>query len=179
MENIVIVCTGNICRSPVGEAAFASYLPDRFHISSAGTHALVGRHATPEAVQFVQRENGVALNHTAQQLTSKLVEDADMIVAMTLEHRAWIAREAPRAVRRAFTLKELDALLRSLSPSQGFASLRELALAASRLRPRLAAVDVELDIADPYGGPPEGYETSFSEVLHYSRRATSTIRRCL
>lgn len=170
-----MVCTGNICRSPVGEAAFSSYLTGRFKLTSAGTHALVGHQATTEAVQFVQRENGVALRHTAQQLTPELTEEADLIVTMTSEHRGWVAREAPHAVRRTFTLKELDALLAFLRTDQNFMSLRELALSTSRLRSRLATQDLELGIADPYGGAPHEYESSFNEVLHFSRRVTSVI----
>ena len=175
MSTIMVVCTGNICRSPVGKAALTSHLPENVTVTSAGTHAAVGRPAAPETSEFVARELGIKLDHAAQQLTRQQAEAADLVITMTTEQRAWVARTAPRAVRRTYTLKELHLLLNALPPESPFTSLKELAQAVSRLRPRLAQVLTGVDIADPYGGPPEGYETAFAEVLHSSRRVAHEI----
>lgn len=175
MSSIIVVCTGNICRSPVGEWILKHALSDGFSVSSAGTHAMSGHAATDEAIKFVRSSVGGSLDHSAQQLTRDLAESFDLVIAMSSEHRAWIAREAPRVVRRTFTLKELALLLGELPGDARFDSLRALALAVSRLRPRLAGSGVDLDIADPYGGPAEGYDYSFREVLDASGRVASEI----
>ena len=175
MASLIVVCTGNICRSPVGEGVLRHFLAGTVEVTSAGTHAMSGHPAAPEAIEFVGRTIEQDLDHTARQLTRDQSESADLVIAMTAEHRAWIARSAPRAVRRTFTLKELDQLLGMLPADASFATLKELTLAVSRLRPRLAATATYLDIADPYGGPPEGYESSFGEVLDSSRRVAEAI----
>lgn len=175
MSSILVVCTGNICRSPVGEVVLRAQLPEEVQVSSAGTHAVVGAPAEPEVHDFLRREVGLEAHHTARQLTKDMAEAADLILTMSGEHRAWIARNAPRVVRRTFTLKEFRALLEALPPASQFGSLKELSLAAARLRPRLAGDGAELDIADPYGGPPEGYASSFSEVLDFSRRSAAQL----
>lgn len=175
MASTIVVCTGNICRSPVGEVVLRQLLTGDMEVTSAGTHAMSGHAAAPEAIEFVGRVIDQDLDHTAQQLTRARAESADLLIAMTAEHRAWIARNAPRAVRRTYTLKELDLLLRMLPEDASYSSLKDLTLAVSRLRPRLAAAATDLDIADPYGGPPERYEQSFREVHHSSRRVAGEI----
>ena len=56
--NILVVCTGNICRSPMAEGMLKKNLPERLSgrvaISSAGTHALHGNMAQPHAIQVMQ-----------------------------------------------------------------------------------------------------------------------------
>lgn len=173
--SILFVCTGNICRSPVGEAALRSLLPGTVTISSAGTHAAVGRPAAPETETFLSRELGIKIGHAGQQLSKQQAEAADLIITMTAEHRAWVARTAPRVVRRAFTLRELEQTLAYVPEEQRFDTLREFALAASRLRARIANNGDALDIADPYGGPPEGYEASFQEVLSSTRQVADAL----
>lgn len=160
-----MVCTGNICRSPVGEAVLRQSLPDRFRISSAGTQAVVGAPAAPEAVRFVRQEVDVALDHVGRQLSTEQVEDADLVLTMTLEQRAWVARLSPRAVRRTFTLRELALVLGhpGLTASRG--TLRDLALEASMFRFQAGVEAAELDIEDPYGRSPRDYEQAFREVL--------------
>lgn len=174
--SILIVCTGNVCRSPVGEVALRALLPESFDLSSAGTHAMVGSAAAPETLEFVARELDTKLDFTARQLTREMAEAADLIISMTVEQRAWIARTAPRTVRRTFTLKEIEKISFDMPPNQAPLSFRELAVASSRLRGRLAAEGTDLDIEDPYGGPPGAYEESFQQVLNSSRELAASIR---
>ena len=179
MPSIIVVCTGNICRSPVGEAALSYLLPKGIEVTSAGTRAVMDARAKPEAQHFLQRELAIAKDHHARQMSRELAESSDLIITMTTEHRSWIARTAPRTVRRTFTLKELDLLLSGLPEKITFGSLKEVGMTASRLRPRLAQDGAKLDIADPYGGPSEGYESSFSEILNSSRRIAHAISQRL
>lgn len=97
---VVFVCTGNICRSPMAEA-MARHLErrhgDRVAFSSAGTHAVVGNAATPQAVAAVG-ELGIALRwHRARQLTPEVVAGADLLVALHPQHVEHIRRSFPDA----------------------------------------------------------------------------------
>lgn len=174
--SILVVCTGNICRSPVGEAILHDALQDAgIDVTSAGTHAPAGRAAAPETVEFVSRHLNQELDHVARQLDRATSEAADLILTMTQEHRSWVAKLAPRTVRRVYTLIELEKVLALLPAEQRFGTVRELAMAASRLRARAGADDVSRDIADPYGGPAEGYEESFRQVQRSSQQVAMRI----
>ncbi|ABI56152.1 low molecular weight protein-tyrosine-phosphatase [Alkalilimnicola ehrlichii MLHE-1] len=93
----LVVCTGNICRSPMGEA----YLRDRlgaggeFLIGSAGTGALVGYPADDHAITAMQ-EKGLDISaHRAQQLTLALARNYDLLLVMDDGHREWIEKNHP------------------------------------------------------------------------------------
>ena len=80
-ENVLVVCVGNICRSPTGERLLQAALPGK-HISSAGVAALVG-HAADEVASGVATDNGLSLaGHSARQLTRALCQQADLILVM-------------------------------------------------------------------------------------------------
>ncbi|MBD3680042.1 MAG: low molecular weight phosphotyrosine protein phosphatase [Rhodobacteraceae bacterium] len=94
-QSILVVCIGNICRSPVGERLLDSHLPGR-NITSAGLGALAGRPADPLATK-VAGENGVSLRgHRARQFTSDIAHEADLVLAMESGHRRDIIRRAPQ-----------------------------------------------------------------------------------
>ena len=87
---VLFVCTGNICRSPMAEAMARAMLKERGRadivVSSAGTSASVGSPAS-EGAYLVGIEKGFDLSaHLASQLTEELVEDADLILAMSVHH---------------------------------------------------------------------------------------------
>lgn len=176
MESILVVCTGNICRSPVGAAALRAVLPEsQYAVSSAGTHAAIDRPAAREADVFLQRELGVTLDHAGRQLSKEQAETSDLIITMTAEHRAWVARAAPRVVQRSFTLLELEGIVSLLPSDARYASLGDFAKSASRLRARAKPRGDSLDIPDPYGGPSEGYEESFTTVLASVRLVAAAV----
>jgi protein-tyrosine phosphatase len=96
IARVLVVCEGNICRSPLACAMLAKGLP-AIHFSSAGTHALVGEGADPYMIE-VARERGVSLDgHIATALSEDLVRAADLILTMTKRQReeielAWSLR---------------------------------------------------------------------------------------
>ncbi len=176
MSSLLVVCTGNICRSPVGEAAFAALLEGGdIAVSSAGTRAVVDAAAEPEVQEFLRRELDRIIEHRARQLTEDLANSAGLIVTMTENQRAWVARTAPRTVRRIFTAKELALLVAELTPGTEYADVKTFALAVSRLRARARDAEGSLDIDDPYRGTPQQYEESFKAVLAATSRIADAI----
>ncbi|MBC7005671.1 low molecular weight phosphotyrosine protein phosphatase [Photobacterium sp. BZF1] len=99
-NRILVVCVGNICRSPMGEALLKQMLPNK-QISSAGlateASGLTGQPADVTANE-VAASHGVELNsHHAQQLTAQLCQEYDLILVMEPEHINAVAKLSPDA----------------------------------------------------------------------------------
>jgi protein-tyrosine phosphatase len=95
VKKVLVVCVGNICRSPVGERILQAALPDTT-VSSAGISALVG-HAADETASKVAATNGVSLDgHVSRQLTLDLGADQDLILVMEAGHKHEISRRFPQ-----------------------------------------------------------------------------------
>ncbi|GHA39054.1 protein tyrosine phosphatase [Photobacterium aphoticum] len=95
-NKILVVCVGNICRSPSGEYLLKHHLPHK-HIASAGVGALVGKPADKMAAMVAQ-EHGISLDgHVAQQLTSELCKEYDLILVMEKGHIEAVTGIAPEA----------------------------------------------------------------------------------
>ena len=89
---ILLVCTGNICRSPLAAALLQRALAERgiegIDVSSAGTGAWDGAPVS-EGAYLVGLERGLDLSaHRARLLTRELVEQADLVLTMARHHRA-------------------------------------------------------------------------------------------
>lgn len=180
---ILFVCTGNICRSALAEVVLRSRLRG-VELASAGTHALVG-HGMPDEQHPIALARGAAAHdiaaHSAQQLNEPLVRNADLVLAMTGEHRRYAMTLVPGQLHRIFTALEFQRLAARLSDDevQGLA-----ARAGDRARPRLDAVitridqlrgagDRDDDVIDPYRRPVDVYEASAAQldpVLHQVER---------
>ncbi len=92
INRILLVCTGNICRSPLAEALLTHALRERgapdVTVSSAGTGAWDGAPAS-EGAYLVGLERGLDLSgHRARLLTRELAVEADLILTMARHHRA-------------------------------------------------------------------------------------------
>lgn len=94
-NSILVVCTGNICRSPIGERYLQKLLPNKI-ISSAGTGALVGKEADEAAIK-VAHLHGLSLSgHVGAQFTTELGSQYDLILAMERKHIEHICQIAPQ-----------------------------------------------------------------------------------
>lgn len=95
-NNIMMVCVGNICRSPMAEALLKHSKPN-LTVFSSGVGALVGKPADPTA-QALMLEKGIDLSrHRAQQINSVLVSSADLILTMEQKHVEVIQSKFPES----------------------------------------------------------------------------------
>ncbi|MGN6977225.1 low molecular weight protein-tyrosine-phosphatase, partial [Neisseria sp. P0006.S006] len=78
---MLIVCLGNICRSPTAERIMQKKLPG-YRISSAGIKALAGKDADFQAIKTALKHGVIVAGHTARQLTAPMCEQADLILVM-------------------------------------------------------------------------------------------------
>ena len=148
---VLVVCIGNVCRSPLGQLLLASRLPrDRFEITSAGVGALVGEPMSPEAAVHLEPYGVTADGFSARQLTAAMIRQSDLVLTATTAIRSRVLEEAPAALRRTFTVLELAALLDVVEPQPDPAALVRAA-AEQRSRVVLEAYDVP----DPFGRGPE------------------------
>lgn len=105
IKRVLVVCIGNICRSPMAEGLLKNALPD-VQISSAGLGALVGHGADPIALGLMA-EAGVDIGaHRARSLTDQIARDADMILVMDEQQKQQIAQQYPYTRGKVFRLAE-------------------------------------------------------------------------
>lgn len=97
IENILVVCVGNICRSPMAEALLRADLGPHLGVSveSAGLGALVGHPAAPDSVALMQ-ERGLDIRaHRARQIHPDMVARADLVLVMETAHEQSIMEADP------------------------------------------------------------------------------------
>ncbi|EIY2678210.1 MULTISPECIES: arsenate reductase/protein-tyrosine-phosphatase family protein [Klebsiella/Raoultella group] len=93
-DSILVVCTGNICRSPLGERFLRNVLPEK-KIDSAGTEALIDYPADLSAIKIAAEHNLSLDNHKGRQFTSTMARQYDLILTMEKNHIEQIGRIAP------------------------------------------------------------------------------------
>ncbi len=152
---ITVVCLGNICRSPIGEAVLrsridAAGLGDNVIVDSAGTGDWhIGHRANPRSMTVLEA-NGYHLDHSARQITGDWLAEIDLLLAMDVANHA-----------------DLEAMIT--------ASGSEVELRMFRsFDPELASFPEphpDLDVPDPYYGGPEDFE----EVLRMVERASEGV----
>jgi protein-tyrosine phosphatase len=179
MASILVVCSGNLCRSPFAEGVLRRMLTERLgasapSVSSVGTIARDGEPATREAIA-VASEHGIdASSHAARRLARDHLAEADLVLAMAAEHRDAVARLDPEAATKTFTLKELVRLLEDLpGPDQvgGRGSLAaRVAEADAHRRSGVEGNPDDEDVADPLGHPLETYRAVAWELAAWSER---------
>ncbi|WP_066634014.1 low molecular weight protein arginine phosphatase [Desulfolucanica intricata] len=108
-RKIILVCTGNTCRSSMAEALAKDILSAKrpecaVEISSAGVAAWPGSPASPQAVEAL-KEQGIDLSsHRAKGIDQEELEKADLVLTMTSSHRNYLIGQFPWAADKIYTL---------------------------------------------------------------------------
>lgn len=164
-HRILVVCTANVCRSPMVAAMLQHRLADQgLVIESAGVRAPVGRPMDADSAAQLSNRGIAVPGGSARQLTPDIVAAADLVLTATRPHRADVLDLHPRSLRRTFTVVEFAALCELVEGS----SLGDLISAAATARSRGPQ---DVDLRDPIGQPPEVH----AEVARVADAAVATI----
>lgn len=181
---ILVVCTGNVCRSPMLERLLqrevdAAHGSGVVSVRSAGTRALVGSPMDERSAQLLERLGGDPEGFAARALSEQVVAGADLVLTATPEHRSAVVSLDPRALRRTFTVHELAALCSAVpddrlprweEPAGALAALAE----AARARRGEVGRPPTTGLVDPFRRSDEVYaelEQQVREVLPDLARA--------
>ena len=169
---ILVVCTGNICRSPLAEkflqVGFDAMAPAQFEISSAGTSGLTGDEVTPQIARIANPHGITFDGFRARRLENEHIRAADLVLTMERAHRATVVQMLPAALRHTFTLREFARILPLVPPENDSPPVdRWNSLAALAQRYRRPALDdgVSDDVVDPIGGSESIHQTMFDEMM--------------
>lgn len=192
MFEILTVCTGNICRSPVAELLLRERLADLSGlIHSAGTYDLGARPMTAEAQRLasllgVPAEASAAHRSTA--LTEGQLRSPDLILVMTRDQRRHVLEMAPARIRAVFTAREFARLAACANDEEILAAangaganssdrLRAACRLVASLRGRVASAgDAQDDVIDPYRQPWEVYELTASQLVPAMEQVIRVVR---
>lgn len=136
MANILIVCTANVCRSPVAEALLRDRLNkhglEDWHVGSAGTWATMGQPASYYSVEILSEEGLDIAGHSSRAIDGQIIEESDLVLCMELGHVEALKAEFPQHASRIYALSEMIGELYS--------------------------------VHDPIGGPRPAYEKMVAEL---------------
>ncbi len=122
-QNLLFVCTGNICRSPMAEAFARDYGQRRGIPLQARSASMIGLHDQPAHKNAIRAmaEVGIDLsNHVAQPVTGELVEWADWILGMEVCHVRWLRETFPEAEARVALLGSYGGMFEIPDPLGGW-----------------------------------------------------------
>lgn len=110
-RHILLVCTGNTCRSPMAARLLQIALRERnldrlFNVSSAGIAAISGQPAAGQAIETIAAYGASLEDHRSRMLDRDLVDGSWLILTMTQDHKESVLRLFPQALERVYTLGE-------------------------------------------------------------------------
>ena len=148
--NVLFVCSGNTCRSPMAEGIFKTLVGRKnCEVQSAGTIAMGGLTAAGYAQQVVKEYGGSIDRHQTKSLNRELVDWADLILVMEYKHYETVLEINPDAVVKTFLLREYKRKTKyNEVPDPVGRDLAAYQLAVNKMLPALR--QVAKDIADRY-----------------------------
>lgn len=178
MKNILFVCTGNTCRSPMAEGLFRKSAAVRgidVEVRSAGVSAIDGSTISRHAAA-VLRDHDIQDVITSSSVNRDLVQWADLILTLTGSHKQQVIHHYPECADKIYTLKEyaeddpkvladLKERDRLYAEWQMKRALGQEVLASDRQR----IIEIQqripsFDISDPFGGSREDYDVTAAEI---------------
>lgn len=151
---VLLVCEGNVCRSPWAAVVFRRSWPasaPQLVVESAGTHAARGRGAHPMLASLCQAdaERAALAQHRARRVDGSLLRGQDLVLVAERRQRSDLLESWPAALHRTFTIGEVERLVR-LHPLTAAERALPLHDVLARRRHPLDAVSDDLD--DPVHG---------------------------
>jgi protein-tyrosine phosphatase len=152
---ILFVCTGNICRSPLAERLLRARLHEagaevaqRYHVHSAGVGPLVDEPMDAQAAAALASLGGSAEGFLSRRITDAFVKEAGLVLTAEQRHRSRVLQDQPAAMRKTFTVREFAALCASLEGDVTGVGPAELVRRAAARRGSVMVADY--DIPDPF-----------------------------
>ena len=175
---VLFVCTGNICRSPMGQAMLTSRLRAALgdhadglvEVTSAGTYGLVGHPIEADALTALDELGIVPDAFAARELAKEILEGSDLVLTATREHRAAAVSMLPRGSRRTFTIREFARLVAAVDPAEvtgddPVTRAGALVDAAAAQRGYVRAESpADDDVADPYRRRMDAFRAAAKEI---------------
>src|ERR687889_1101005 len=150
-NQILFVCTANVCRSPMAEAIFNALAEERglaWRAQSAGVAALVDEDITPNARSALDEVGIYANEHRARQVGEEMLEETDLVLGMGPRHVATLRRRFGGLSERVYTLPEYAL---GAPPEEG--------------------------IPDPYGQTMTAFRASVRQLLEYTEGLVGRLER--
>ena len=183
MARVLVVCTGNVCRSPLAEAFLRAAFEDRMgsaspQVASAGTMGWTGSGADPHSIQAAA-EHGIDISgHRGRVLDRADIASSSLILTMANEHVDTITSAAPSARSKTFTLKELVRLLEAIPRTEVDAPdpiVARVEAADELRRAGFGGDPYDEGIADPLGRPLEAFRVVADEIEVWCSRLADVL----
>ena len=177
---ILVVCTGNICRSPFIERLLQHQLDERrpgsdraVLVHSAGTGALTGSAMDERAAAQLVAHGGDPSRFRARDLTPDLIAESDLVLTATRAHRGTVSGMYPKVLRQVFTFRDfadlvagvdgLSARVTHMDPRAWVRQVTEDAAASRGINPPLEPA--QADIVDPFRREDEVFATMAQQIV--------------
>lgn len=151
---ILMVCSGNSCRSPMAEGMLHDLLIDQYgervNVHSAGTLGINGAPATELAIQVCRELEVDISSHRSKGIKKEMILEADLILGMAYHHQSKILSLVPEAENKTFLLK-------------AFANYS----------------GSDMDIEDPIGGNYDVYKACRDEIYELLKESLSRIEKMI